>query len=103
MLRRPPLAGMQPCLLAEPRSSACDLAPAPPGRPDPPDRAHQPLRPDPDGLKVAIFYTKLHNRLIRPLLAADQPQAPPELRAALRTIDRHIDRYITRAPITKAA
>ena len=45
----------------------------------------------PDGIKVAVFYTKLHNRLLRPLLAADQPQAPPELRAALRAIDQHID------------
>jgi hypothetical protein len=35
-----------------------------------------------DGVKVAVFYAKLHNRLLRPLLAADQPQAPPELRAA---------------------
>ncbi len=57
----------------------------------------------PDGLKVAIFYTKLHNRLLRPLLAADQPQAPPELRAALRTIDQHIDDYITRARLVRAA
>jgi hypothetical protein len=31
----------------------------------------------PDGLRVAVFYTKVHNRLLRPLLAADQPQAPP--------------------------
>jgi len=30
----------------------------------------------PDGAKVAIFYTKLHNRLLRPLPAADQPSAP---------------------------
>lgn len=30
----------------------------------------------PDGLS-RDFYTKLHNRLLRPLLAADQPQAPP--------------------------
>src|ERR1700691_3110886 len=36
----------------------------------------------PDGVKMAIFYTKLHNRLLRPLLAADQPQAPPDLRQA---------------------
>ena len=35
----------------------------------------------PDGIKMAVFYTKLHNRLLRPLLAADQPQAPPALRA----------------------
>src|SRR5215468_8372176 len=53
----------------------------------------------PDGIKVAIFYTKVHNRLLRPLLAADQPQAPPELRA----IDQHIDAYITRARLTQAA
>ena len=30
-----------------------------------------------DGLRFAIFYTKLHNRLLRPLLAADQPPASP--------------------------
>ena len=57
----------------------------------------------PDGIKVAVFYTKLHNRLLRPLLAADQPQAPPELRAALRAIDQHIDTYITRARLSRAA
>ena len=28
-----------------------------------------------DGLRFAIFYTKVHDRLLRPLLAADQPQA----------------------------
>jgi hypothetical protein len=56
-----------------------------------------------DGIKVAVFYTKLHNRLLRPLLAADQPQAPPELRTALRTIDQHIDAYISRARLTQAA
>ena len=57
----------------------------------------------PDGIKVAVFYTKLHNRLLRPLLAADQPQAPPELRAALRAIDQHISDYITRARLSPAA
>jgi hypothetical protein len=57
----------------------------------------------PDGIKVAVFYTKLHNRLLRPLLAADQPQAPPELRTALRTIDHQITSYITRARLSDAA
>jgi hypothetical protein len=57
----------------------------------------------PDGTKVAVFYTKLHNRLLRPLLAADQPQAPAELRAALRAIDHHIEDYITRARLRPAA
>jgi len=51
----------------------------------------------PDGIKVAVFYAKLHNRLLRPLLAADQPQAPAELRAALHAIDQHIGTYITQA------
>src|SRR5438477_1076844 len=51
----------------------------------------------PDGTRAALFYTKLHNRLLRPLLAADQPQTPAELRTALRTTDQHIDAYITRA------
>ena len=31
----------------------------------------------PDGTSFAVFYTKLHNRLLRPLMAADQPPAPP--------------------------
>jgi hypothetical protein len=57
----------------------------------------------PDGIKTAIFYTKLHNRLLRPLMAADQPQAPAELRAALRTIDQHITAYLTRARLTAPA
>jgi hypothetical protein len=57
----------------------------------------------PDGLKVAIFYTKLHNRLLRPLLAADQPQAPAQLRSALRTINQHVDDYIDRARLGRPA
>jgi hypothetical protein len=50
-----------------------------------------------DGLRFAIFYTKLHDRLLRPLLAADQPPAPPPLRKALRTIDTHIAERIDNA------
>ena len=50
-----------------------------------------------DGLRFAIFYTKLHDRLLRPLLAADQPPAPPLLRKALHTIDIHINETIDRA------
>ena len=37
----------------------------------------------PDRQRIAIFYTKLYNRLLRPLAAADQPQAPPGLRQVL--------------------
>jgi hypothetical protein len=52
---------------------------------------------------MAVFYTKLHNRLLRPLMAAGHPPAPPELRQALRTINQHVDDYITRALLGKAA
>jgi hypothetical protein len=57
----------------------------------------------PDGIKFAVFYTKLHNRLLRPLMAADQPQAPPELRQALHVLNQHVDDYITTARLGKAA
>lgn len=57
----------------------------------------------PDGLRFAIFYSKVHNRLLRPLMAADQPPATTPLRAALRTIDREIDHQLTRARLPAAA
>ena len=57
----------------------------------------------PDGQRLAIFYTKVYNRLLRPLAAADQPQSPPELRQALAVIDRHVEDYITRARLKPAA
>ena len=37
----------------------------------------------PEGQRVAAFYTNLDRRLLRPLLDADKPPAPPELRRAL--------------------
>ena len=55
-----------------------------------------------DGLRFAIFYSKIHDRVLRPLLAADQPQAPPRLQAALHTIDRHIDQRLTQARLANA-
>jgi hypothetical protein len=54
----------------------------------------------PDGQRIAIFYTKLHNRLLRPLAAANDPPAPLPLRQALRVIDRHVDDYIAEARMT---
>jgi hypothetical protein len=50
-----------------------------------------------------VFYTKINNRLLRPLLAADQPQAPPGLRQALATIDHHVTDYIAQARPAPAA
>ena len=56
-----------------------------------------------DGIRIAVFYTKLYNRLLVPLIAADQPQAPPELRVALQAITRHVDAYVDRARLPHAA
>jgi len=39
----------------------------------------------------------VHNRLLRPLAAANDPPAPIALRHALRVIDRHVTDYITEA------
>ncbi|MCW2688102.1 MAG: hypothetical protein JWR37_2992 [Mycobacterium sp.] len=57
-----------------------------------------------DGLRFAIFYTKLHDRLLRQLLAADQLPAPPLLRNALHTINTHVTHYIdaARLPLNAA-
>jgi hypothetical protein len=57
----------------------------------------------PDGQRVAAFYTKLHLRLLRPLLDADKPPAPPELRRALAVIDRNINEYVINARLALAA
>ena len=57
----------------------------------------------PDGIKFAVFHTKLHNRPLRPLMAAGQAPAPPELRHALDVIGQHVDDYINRARLGKAA
>ena len=57
----------------------------------------------PDDLRFAVFYTKSHDRILRPLMACDQPQAPPLLAAALRTIDTEVSRRIAAAPLPAAA
>jgi len=56
-----------------------------------------------EGLRVAVFYTKLRDRLLRPLLVADGPPAPVELRRALATIDRAVEDYVTNARLGKVA
>jgi predicted MarR family transcription regulator len=56
-----------------------------------------------DGQRVAIFYTKVHDHLLAPLIAADQPPAPVDLRRALATIDRHVLDYADHARLGKAA
>jgi hypothetical protein len=56
-----------------------------------------------DGLAFAIFYTKVHNRVLRPLMATNRPQAPPPVRAALRTLNAHIDARLADARLPSAA
>jgi hypothetical protein len=56
----------------------------------------------PDGLRFAIFYTKVHDRLLRPLMAGDQPPAPPALRDALRTIDHQVSLRVAAARLPAA-
>ena len=51
----------------------------------------------PDAQRFAVFYTKVHDRLLRPLLAADRPPAPLPVRQALRTLDHAVQDYINQA------
>ena len=57
----------------------------------------------PDGPAFAIFYTKVHNRELRPLMATDRPQAPPPLHAAMRTIDAHVHTRLAEVRLPSAA
>jgi hypothetical protein len=52
-----------------------------------------------DGQRFAVFYTKVHNPLLRPLLAADSPPAPLPVRQALKLLDRAVTSYIDDARI----
>jgi predicted MarR family transcription regulator len=56
-----------------------------------------------EGIRVAVFYTKLENRLLRPLLDADKPPARLEIRNALATLERAVNDYIKQARLAPAA
>ncbi|HEY2651887.1 MAG TPA: hypothetical protein VGI50_08200 [Solirubrobacteraceae bacterium] len=56
----------------------------------------------PEGIRVAVFYTKLQNRLLRPLLDADKPPARIEIRQALKTLDNAVKDYIQNARLAPA-
>ena len=56
-----------------------------------------------DGIRIAVFYTKVYNRLLIPLTAADQPQAPPRTPSRAPAITRHVDDYVNRARLPPAA
>lgn len=57
----------------------------------------------PSGIRVACFYTTTYQRILKPLLAIDARDAPPrshpEVRAALRTLERAVDDYARRSGI----
>jgi hypothetical protein len=57
----------------------------------------------PEGQRFAVFYTKVHNRLLGPLMAADRPPAPPEVRQALLVLHRHTERTIDLARLPRTA
>ena len=56
-----------------------------------------------EGIRLAVFYSKLQNRLLRPLLAADQPPAPLDVRRALATLERAVTDYAQHARLATAA
>lgn len=58
----------------------------------------------PEGIRTAVFYTKVRTRLLGPLLdTGHQPPSPIELRRALTTIDHTITNYIASARPATAA
>ena len=57
----------------------------------------------PEGQRVAVFFTKLHRRLLAPLLDADKPPAPTDVRRALAVLDHAITDYVTNARLGTAA
>jgi len=57
----------------------------------------------PDGTRFAVFYTKVHDRVLRPLMAGDRPPAPPPLQEALRAIDTAITQRLDAARLPEAA
>src|SRR6266849_2746459 len=56
-----------------------------------------------DGLLFAHFYTKVYDHVLRPLMAPDRPNAPPQLAAALDTLDKLAAGHIATARLPIAA
>jgi len=56
-----------------------------------------------DGLLFAHIYTKVYDHILRPLMAPDRPNAPPELTAALDTLDQLAADHIARARVPTSA
>jgi hypothetical protein len=56
-----------------------------------------------DGIRVAVFYSKPQNRLLRPLLEADKPPAPIDVRRAPDTLERAVNDHVHGARLAPAA
>jgi len=56
-----------------------------------------------DGRRFAVFYSRLGDRLLPALFAADQPNSPAKLRRALAVIDGCVTDYVTDAGLAPAA
>src|SRR6059058_3971586 len=56
-----------------------------------------------DGLLFAHIYTKVYDHILRPLMAPGRPSAPPELAAALNTLDQLAVSHIAQARVPTAA
>jgi predicted MarR family transcription regulator len=57
----------------------------------------------PEGIRVAIFYTKVCARVLGPPPKADQPPAPTKLGRAPGTIEHMLGDYIRNAHLGTAA
>jgi len=55
-----------------------------------------------DGIRFAAFYTLTDRHLLRPLMAADQLPASPELRRALRVLTSSVEDYAAEAGLRPA-
>jgi len=56
-----------------------------------------------EGIRVTVFYTKLQNRLLRPILEADKPPATIDIRRALKTLENAVAEYVQNARLAPAA
>jgi hypothetical protein len=57
-----------------------------------------------DGMTFALVYSRVHDKVLLPLTAHDQPiAAPADVRAAWRTVTRHIDSTVAATRIGRAA
>jgi hypothetical protein len=55
-----------------------------------------------EGIRVAVFYTKLQNRLLRPPLEADKPPAAIQVHRALHTLETTVNQYVHHARLAPA-